>query len=73
MQIKKKKEIANTQMIKAELSDTYNQKFQEFKKKFDEYFDDQLTSIELAKELKVTQISDVQNQVRVCMDKIEYQ
>lgn len=60
-------------MIKAELSDTYNQKFQEFKKKFDEYFDDQLTSIELAKELKVTQISDVQNQVRVCMDKIEYQ
>ena len=60
-------------MIKAELSDTYNQKFQEFKKKFDEYFDDHLTSIELAKELKVTQISDVQNQVRVCMDKIEYQ
>jgi hypothetical protein len=71
--MKKKKELQNTQLIKAELSDIYNQKFEEFKKKFDEHFEDQLTAIELAKELRVTEIADVQNQVKINMDKFDYQ
>lgn len=38
MEIKKKKEHQNTQLIKAELTEIYNQKYEEFKKKFEEYF-----------------------------------
>ncbi len=35
MDMKKKKELQNTQLVKAELTEMYNQKFEEFKKKFD--------------------------------------
>jgi hypothetical protein len=35
MEMKKKKELQNSQLVKAELTEMYNQKFEEFKKKFD--------------------------------------
>lgn len=54
IEMKKKKEQQNMQLAKAELTEMYNQKFEEFKKKFEEYYEDQLTGIELAKELRVT-------------------
>jgi hypothetical protein len=43
--MKKKKELQNTQLVKMELTELYNQKFEQFKKKFDDYFEDQLTAI----------------------------
>lgn len=45
VEMKKKKELHNMQLVKAELTELYNQKFEEFKKKFDDYFEDQLTAI----------------------------
>lgn len=39
----------------------------------EEYFSEQLTSIELARELRVTEIVDVQNQVKTFMENISKQ
>lgn len=49
VEIKQRKEKYNSEMIRTELSQLYNSKFEEFKKNIDQKVEDQLTSLELAK------------------------
>jgi len=59
VEIKKKKEQQNTEAIRADLSNIYTHMFEDFKRKIETQCEDQMTSLELAKELRVTEIIDV--------------
>jgi len=59
VEIKKKKEQQNTEAIRADLSNIYTHMFEDFKHKIETQCEDQMTSLELAKELRVTEIIDV--------------
>lgn len=64
VEIKKKKEKYNSEMIRTELSELYNSKYEEFKKNIDLKVEDQLTSLELAREIRLTEIVDVENRLK---------
>lgn len=71
--MKKKKQQQNNQLVRSQLSEIFNLKYQEFKKKLQEYYEDQLASIELVLELRGTEIVDIQNQVKGYLQKINNQ
>ncbi len=71
--MKKKKQQQNNQLVRSQLSEIFNSKYQEFKKKLQEYHEDQLASIELVLQLRVAEIVDIQNQVKGYLQKINNQ
>lgn len=71
--MKKKKQQQNNQLVRSQLSEIFNLKYQEFKKKLQEYHEDQLASIELVLQLRVAEIVDIQNQVKGYLQKINNQ
>jgi hypothetical protein len=73
VEIKKKKEQQNTEAIRADLTNIYTNMFEDFKRKIETQCEDQMTSLELAKELRITEIIDVENRMRELLAKLESQ
>ena len=73
VEINKKKEQQNTEAIRADLTNIYTNMFEDFKRKIETQCEDQMTSLELAKELRITEIIDVENRMRELLAKLESQ
>ena len=71
--IKTKHELKNTALVKAELADLYNAKFEHFKRQLEQKAEDQLTSLELNHELRHSEITDVESKLKQFMNNLAKQ